>query len=65
MTDDRRRKSRTSECHGARMRATQYPPHSTCARKLVNISYWVARTVTPLRTCATGTPPRRAMTGPA
>ncbi len=52
MTDDRRRKSRTSECHGARMRATQYPPHSTYARKLVNDGYWVARS-------------SRAMTGPA
>ncbi len=52
MTEDRRRKSRTSECHGPRMRAIQYPARSTYAQKLVNTGYWIAWT-------------SRAMTGPA
>jgi hypothetical protein len=46
MTDDAEQRSRTAECHGPRMRATRYPLRSTCAQKLVNISYWVARTGT-------------------
>jgi hypothetical protein len=52
MTEDAGRKSPISECHGPRMRATQYPPRSTYAQKLVNFGYWVART-------------SRTMTGPA
>jgi len=52
MTEDRRRKSPTSECHGPRMRATQYPPRWTYAQKLASGGYRVART-------------SRAMTGPA
>ena len=52
MTEDAGQRSRTAECHGQRMRATQYPLRSTCAQTLVNGGYWVART-------------SRAMTGPA
>jgi hypothetical protein len=52
MTEDAGQKSPISECHGADMRATQYPLRSTCAQKLVNTGYWIARS-------------SRAMTGPA
>ena len=52
MTEDAGQKSPISECHGPRMRATQYPLRSTCAQKLVNTGYWIARS-------------SRAMTGPA
>ena len=64
MTEDAGQNSPISECHGPRMRATQYPPRSTYAQTLVNGGYWIARTWGPHRASAMGCP-GRAMTGPA